>query len=1266
MRNRGVGVLIAFCLFVLSASSLMAQGTAGRIEGTVADQSGGAMAGATVTITDVARNTSRTLKTDESGAYNAPNLLPSTYMVRGEANGFKAVERPNILLEIGGDVRVDLALQPGEVTQTVTVTETVPLVQTTNGELGGTLQSQAIAELPLNGRNFENLLQLRPGVFIYPGGTSSSQSTNGLRAKDNIYMVDGIAAFDPWTGQSIMNAVMNAGDAGTILSVDSIDEFKTTENPAAEYGWKPGSVVNVGIKSGTNTIHGTAFAYGRDTALDARNYYDAPPAPKAPVSLEQFGATIGGPIKKDKLFYFANFEQQQYEIGNPAQRTFPETIAGGGTTNSLIDACIAAAKGTTVATQLTPLSAQLAGLSYNKATLGTANPTGNCTPVAAQLTNGGQFQFMGLFPVNNTNSTLVYTATPNNNKIQGGLGKIDYHLNDHNSFQGMYFFSQGDNIATTAAAPDIATQWLTVNHGRSETASGSWTWTPNSTWVNEARFGYAHYYQSYLSNDSNLNPASYPFLGNTYELPTGVTNPLYFGFPQITINSLGSPNGIGQQWPKIVGPDGVLTLIDHISVLRGKHAFKFGVEYEQLKNTEDVTASAKGPVTFTNYVNFFSGTISTASLLTGNPIRHLSDNGYAAFIQDDWRIKPRLTLNLGLRYDVVTVVKDSNNLLGNFDPNRGLQQVGIGLGVPYDGDHNNFAPRLGFAWDIFGDGKTVVRGSGTVVYETQMDFDAFNGVGNAAGLRAIPTGLPLYNNGSTTPLPLTGTIDLSLNSYTQAAVNPISSAWRAFNPALPVSAQPNALLYANANAGACGDNFTNPGLTRAPTPCSIVAVAPHFRTPYVTSWSLGIQRSITSVVSLDLEYVGNHATKLLGQYDANQPQLVNGFSPGWGNPAVVGTPANICANGGACTPNANAEQAARPFTAPCTNAALFGPSALNGHPITTGGPFNPGNTCLSYLSSINVLVSGYDSNYNALQAVLTSRNYHGLTFNAAYTWSHSLGDASDQGTPSDFPLPINSYGDQRQQIYGTTNFDVRNRVTLSGTYNIPGRPGFGQLLQGWTLNGIALLQGGSPWSMAATKTSEDFSGTGENTVTGSQGEHWDFYGDPSAFTPVHGFTATQGIPFFSGTAPSPACIAADNAAFSGDQLKLAMASLKNLGCYALGNAVLAPPPYGSYGTPGRGFWRDEPFRNLDMSVGKSFKFTERFSAQFRAEVFNVLNHPLFSNPNGLKGHPQAQVGIDPGASSFGYAGATADVASGNPQLGSGGSRSIQLGLKLLW
>src|ERR1700739_1782771 len=238
-------VLGTSVVILLASFSAFSQGNAGRILGGVTDQSGGAVTGATVTIIDTQRNLTRTLTADNAGEYNAPNLLPGTYTVRAAFQGFKTAERSGIILEVNQDLRVDLTLQPGEQTERVTVTEALPLVETTNAELGGTLQSQIIDSLPLNGRNFENLLQLRPGVTIYPGGSGWSQSTNGMRAHDNLYMVNGVNASDPWMGQSVMNAVMAGGDAGTILSVDSIDEFKTQEKPRAEYGWKSGSTVTL-------------------------------------------------------------------------------------------------------------------------------------------------------------------------------------------------------------------------------------------------------------------------------------------------------------------------------------------------------------------------------------------------------------------------------------------------------------------------------------------------------------------------------------------------------------------------------------------------------------------------------------------------------------------------------------------------------------------------------------------------------------------------------------------------------------------------------------------------------------------------------------------------------------------------------------------------------------------------------------------------------------------------------------------------------------
>ena len=258
-------VAIAAVLFLVVSAALPAQTTTGRILGTVQDQSGGVLPGATVTITDMQRGVTRTLSADDAGEYVASDLNPGTYKLRAEAKGFKTVERQNILLEVAQDVRIDFSLPAGDATQTITVTEEVPLLNTTSATLGGTLSNETINDLPLNGRNYENLLQLRPGVVRYPGGGFSTTSTNGLRAEDNAYFIEGLFNSEPYSGQGIINGASIAGDSATILPIDAIQEFNLMENPPAEYGWKPGAIVNVGIKSGTNDIHGTAYAFGRDT-----------------------------------------------------------------------------------------------------------------------------------------------------------------------------------------------------------------------------------------------------------------------------------------------------------------------------------------------------------------------------------------------------------------------------------------------------------------------------------------------------------------------------------------------------------------------------------------------------------------------------------------------------------------------------------------------------------------------------------------------------------------------------------------------------------------------------------------------------------------------------------------------------------------------------------------------------------------------------------------------------------------------------------------
>src|SRR3981081_2544218 len=308
--------LVAIIAVAVMSLPSMAQSTAGRTLGTVTDQSGAAVAGATVVVTDTERGNSRVLTTDEAGSYVAADLQPGTYKIRVESKGFKAVERPNVVIEVATDVRADFTLQPGNVSEVVTVNEDVPLVNTTSATLGGTLSNQEINDLPLNGRNYENLLQLRPGVMRYPGGGFSTTSTHGLRAEDNPYLVDGLFNSEPFSGQGIINGAGIAGDSATILPIDSIQEFNIQENAPAEYGWKPGAIVNVGLKSGSNNIHGTAFGFGRDGVTDARNYFNTAPNPKLPRSLEQFGGSIGGPIVKDKVFFFGAYEGQRYNVGN--------------------------------------------------------------------------------------------------------------------------------------------------------------------------------------------------------------------------------------------------------------------------------------------------------------------------------------------------------------------------------------------------------------------------------------------------------------------------------------------------------------------------------------------------------------------------------------------------------------------------------------------------------------------------------------------------------------------------------------------------------------------------------------------------------------------------------------------------------------------------------------------------------------------------------------------------------------------------------------
>src|SRR4029077_6818854 len=313
--SRAIRVVVGLgCAVLLMGLPLFSQINTGRILGNVTDQTGGVIAGAMVTVTNTETGVARNLVADGAGEYDAPNLNPGKYTVRASAAGFQAFERQNIELEVGKDARIDAQLTPGQVTQTVTVSESAPVLDTTSATVTGTLSTATIADLPVQGRNYQNLLPFRPGVTIKPGGGTLTTSTNGLRPEDNNYYVEGLENDEPFTGQSIINSTLPVGDAATFVPVDAIQDVNVQTNSPAEFGKRPGAVINVGLKSGTNAIHGSAFALGRSDKFDSSEYAFPGPAPKPAAELEQWGGTVGGPIVKDKLFYFGAFERQTYNV----------------------------------------------------------------------------------------------------------------------------------------------------------------------------------------------------------------------------------------------------------------------------------------------------------------------------------------------------------------------------------------------------------------------------------------------------------------------------------------------------------------------------------------------------------------------------------------------------------------------------------------------------------------------------------------------------------------------------------------------------------------------------------------------------------------------------------------------------------------------------------------------------------------------------------------------------------------------------------------
>jgi hypothetical protein len=1013
-------------------------------------------------------------------------------------------------------------------------------------------------------------------------------------------MIDGIINSSFFDARPIVNFPSPLSDMSTILPIDAIQEFNLEENPKAEFGWKPGAVVNVGIRSGTNTFHGSAYAFGRNGDWDARSIFNpvsvnGVPQAALPVQLEQFGGVVGGHIKKDKLFFFGGYEGLRSLVGNLYVETAPETGTqatpanpAGDPKSSMVDAINALQK---AGVPVSPISLNLLGCTKTT----TYSCTGGLIAGAAQ------------------NTTTYASTAPTSNISDNGVGKIDYNINSKHRLSGMLWIGNylGDGNDHGFVNPIFNLQALV----RATNIVVNEIWTPSSRVVNEFRVGYNRVnFQSNIDDGSVLANGLGGLCtaagcgGKGYPLNTGVTS--NGGLPNINITgyfaATGSTGiGAGHNRPSATGPNPFFDFQDSVSYLWGKHSFKIGGEYAHIEVDAFTEDTIRGRIDFRGkrtpgltdcagkscpLEDFFAGNPDRGFLLVGNPIRQMNWHSLAGFVQDDWRIKPRFMLNLGLRYSYFSPIHEANNLWGNFVPTlgglvqKGQSSVGGTIVKP---DYGNWSPRVGFAWDVTGKGTTVVRAGASVIYSSYKAGMFTSQIGlpdiTSTSLSSTPTGAckTVVAIGVTCPETFGGSI-----KYASTGIPASALTW-------------SGVVFPQGAGVSC----TEKG------PCSVLAVDPNLKTPYVVNYNLGVQHAFTNNLSLDVGYVGTHGGNLIGMRDSNQINPATGLRP-------YGTGGSACA----------------------ANSAF----------------------CFPFLRYINQMSNFGYSNYNSLQATLTKRVSHGLNFIAGYTYAHGL----------DYGSLNTQYGYMAQNTnntateYASGDSDIRHRFTLTATYSLPGKKGVGQLLEGWKINSILSLQSAQPWTVDDRQY--DFSGSGDFA------DRWDFFGNPSDFTSAgtsslpycSGFGTTAGVTCTSQSGVSgivsnlPSSLGQQCTAVAPDPTTLATA-----GCYVSGRSVLIPPKKGTFGTMGRNIFRDSGFKNLDFSLFKDFKFKERFNAQFRLEVFNVFNHPLIANPFGSVNNYGG--GSDPGSSpsTFGCGCATPDVAAGNPIVGSGSARDIQLGFK---
>jgi outer membrane receptor protein involved in Fe transport len=816
-------LLFGFVVCILFSSQLRAQVAGATLSGTVNDPSGAVVPNAQVSAKNTATGVARTATTDSAGFYSIPNLLPGAYEVTVTAPGFSTTVQSGVDLAVGAQQQLNIPMKIGETTQKVQVTEAAPAVQLTSSTLSGEVEAQTVRELPLNGRDWTQLATLQPGVdkietqMSYDTsargnrGFGSEYTISGGRTTFNNYRIDGISVVD------YANAA--PGDVlGVVLGVDAIQEFSVlTGGFSAEYGRAAGGVVNAVSKSGTNSFHGDAYEFLRNSALDANDFFSVGAGnPKPPFRRNQFGGSLGGPIIKDKTFFFADYEGLRQTKGIPTSITvLSDTARAGVLTDKGSGGCA-------------PCTVTLAP--YSRALLA-AYPHAN----NAISGDTGKFVFAGV------------QAVPEN----FGTIRLDHRISDKDSLFGTYLIDKADYLQ-----PDKMNLINTNSSTKRQTVSIEETHTFGTSLVNATRIGYN---RDYVVNQFNLsanNPAGADLaLGSTL----GQTA------PRLTVKGIADEFGGVNSGSHYLHAWNSYQFYDDINWIRGAHSLKIGAGVEREMYNPTAFQNPGGRWKFPSIADFLGGT-NPISFEAGLPNtvspREMRQTIVSAYVQDDWRFRSNLTLNLGLRYEMATVLHDSQGKFGSlvsiFEPSAkttadanmrcGTQfNSATAFGVatqpgttcdsvgPYykNPTLKDFEPRIGFAWDPFRNGKTSVRGS--------------------FGLYDI--------------LPLPGYFLLQQNQAAPFMI--FKSTTAKANPALKVP-----------GAFAAGSGQT---LLTSSTTSRLAAstIEPNPKRSYMMQWNFSIQRQLDPTLTLTLTYLGSHGVHLLMRGDDGNMTIPAATSAGY-------------------------------------------------------------------------------------------------------------------------------------------------------------------------------------------------------------------------------------------------------------------------------------------------------------------------------------------------------------------------------------------------